>query len=150
METGKKDSLRKKPFKMGREKLEQWIAALRSGKYVQGSDMLYKKTYDTYCCLGVLGNVCGIDKERMVGVGMFTQKNRFEKDDIPKELVIDQNSTRFHLAQVLVSLNDGIKHDSLKAIRNEYPTMVLEEVQEGEPLSFENIAKFLENNVEPV
>lgn len=32
--------------------LQRWLAALRSGKYRQAREAL--KTYDSYCCLGVL------------------------------------------------------------------------------------------------
>jgi hypothetical protein len=43
----------------------EWIAALRGGKYRQGSGVLRKSNSapawpdapDTYCCLGVLGNI---------------------------------------------------------------------------------------------
>ena len=36
------------------EKVENWLAALRSGKYKQGKIMLYDRNNDTYCCLGIL------------------------------------------------------------------------------------------------
>lgn len=31
-----------------------WINALRSGEYKQGTDLLHNKKDNTYCCLGVL------------------------------------------------------------------------------------------------
>lgn len=35
----------------------KWIAALRSGKYIQGKECLNKD--DKFCCLGVLCDICG-------------------------------------------------------------------------------------------
>lgn len=50
----------------------KWVKALRSGKYKQGKETLVKVKgfYDlsdeeakvTHCCLGVLGEICGIDR----------------------------------------------------------------------------------------
>jgi hypothetical protein len=55
----------------------KWVEALRSGKYKQGTGQLrqprrlanhrYSKTRYDYCCLGVLGNICGIGPEAMHG-----------------------------------------------------------------------------------
>lgn len=38
--------------------MKKWVAALRSGQYTQGKEMLRKG--DTYCCLGVL---CDLSKK---------------------------------------------------------------------------------------
>jgi hypothetical protein len=35
----------------------QWVAALRSGEYAQGREVLHSTEYDSYCCLGVLCDV---------------------------------------------------------------------------------------------
>lgn len=43
----------------GRELLDRWIKALRSGNYKQGNGTLYNTKSDQYCCLGVLGRECG-------------------------------------------------------------------------------------------
>ena len=39
---------------------EQWVAALRSGEYKQGTGVLYNPIDDTYCCLGVLAKICSM------------------------------------------------------------------------------------------
>jgi hypothetical protein len=39
---------------MKKEHADEWIKALRSGKYKQGRGRLYNKGDNTYCCLGVL------------------------------------------------------------------------------------------------
>ena len=42
------------------QKLKQdWVEALRSGKYKQGRLALYKPCSEAYCCLGVLCKVAG-------------------------------------------------------------------------------------------
>lgn len=38
---------------MTKEQKAQWIEALRSGKYKQGTCRLYNKDTNKYCCLGV-------------------------------------------------------------------------------------------------
>lgn len=40
----------------------KWVKALCSGKYKQGKGYLKRK--GRYCCLGVLGELCGIDLEK--------------------------------------------------------------------------------------
>lgn len=36
---------------------KQWIKALKSGKYKQGFITLHNQKDDTFCCLGVLGDI---------------------------------------------------------------------------------------------
>lgn len=44
---------------------QRWVAALRSGDYKQGCGELYNPNEDTYCCLGVLCVVNGIQKDEI-------------------------------------------------------------------------------------
>lgn len=39
---------------MKKYKAMEWVKALRSGVYRQGKKVLYDKTKDSYCCLGIL------------------------------------------------------------------------------------------------
>lgn len=39
---------------------EKWIAALKSGEYKQGTGCL-RDADDNYCCLGVLGDIAGLE-----------------------------------------------------------------------------------------
>lgn len=50
----------------------KWLRALRSGKYAQGSGALAEEDGDElkYCCLGVLGKVCGMP-QRALEDGFF-------------------------------------------------------------------------------
>lgn len=53
---------------------DKWCAALRSGKYQRDTAMLYCSAGNTYCCLGVLGEVCGLSKGVMNGKPLFSEK----------------------------------------------------------------------------
>ena len=41
-------------IRMPKAKLKKWLAALRSGEYKQGRNMLYNEHNGSFCCLGVL------------------------------------------------------------------------------------------------
>lgn len=43
---------------------DKWVAALRSGEYKQGRNILKNDINGTYCCLGVLQHVLDGDVER--------------------------------------------------------------------------------------
>lgn len=47
---------------MNPELKQKWVDALRSGEYKQSPGQLYNSANDTYCCLGVLCDVTGIEK----------------------------------------------------------------------------------------
>lgn len=40
-----------------KERLRMWVAALRSGEYTQGQEVLHHNDTDTWCCLGVACDV---------------------------------------------------------------------------------------------
>lgn len=46
---------------------KKWVTALRSGKYKQGSRMLYKDTDNSFCCLGVAACELGIKLKDVCG-----------------------------------------------------------------------------------
>ena len=52
----------KETYKLPKAFKTKWIKALRSGKYKQGRLRLYNPKEDTYCCLGVAGKICGVDR----------------------------------------------------------------------------------------
>ena len=41
----------------------KWVAALRSGEYKQGRDVLHNNKSNTYCCLGVLCRVAEFETD---------------------------------------------------------------------------------------
>lgn len=46
---------------MKKEVMKKWVKALRSGKYKQGRSLMYNEYENTYCCLGVLCAINGIE-----------------------------------------------------------------------------------------
>lgn len=53
---------------MDQELKKKWVKALLSGRYKQGRSALYRG-HETYCCLGVLGVVCRVPKNELLGHG---------------------------------------------------------------------------------
>lgn len=106
---------------------EQWIAALRGGRYIKEEGKLYNSSYEdnTYhmCCLGVLEHICGTKPEKMDSTGckdlVFP-----ENLDNPKSPEIFWNEPE---AEYLASINGG---STTKNINKH---------------SFEEIADYIEN-----
>lgn len=64
----------------------KWIAALRSGEYKQGQSSLYNPSDDTYCCMGVIGVMLGVDKVSMSNKAYFDSKPIDTRIEIPDGL----------------------------------------------------------------
>lgn len=62
-----------KLYKLPRAITEKWLEALESDQYDQGSGSLSEciAGRTRHCCLGVLGNVCGIDDKTMDGISFI-------------------------------------------------------------------------------
>lgn len=103
-----------------------WRDALLSGEYPQGFSLL--RTHDgCYCCLGVLGRVCGIDPENPIFRGSFcvdisdVHRAALEFEDFAKlgelkaseKQIIDASSKLPKIPKVveayLTGLNDELK-----------------------------------------
>lgn len=100
--------------KLPKEFKEKWIAALRSGEYKQGTDILYDANCDCFCCLGVAGLVCGADKGMMHQATLFGTYEPISEggheipapDGLPENLIHRKYND---LAHTLSSMNDGGK-----------------------------------------
>lgn len=68
------DGYEKKPLVI----LNEWVAALRSGKYKQGQRYLRSRN-DTYCCLGVLVDIEGVQWETTEGYDAYYAMDRHGK-----------------------------------------------------------------------
>lgn len=89
----------------GKELVKKWILALESGKFEQGMGRLiaqYDNNSYAYCCLGVLGRVCGFSKEKLSSGCNNNDYYEFTEDWWEKrgmdDLKIDQSR--------LITLND--------------------------------------------
>lgn len=73
---------------MDAELKTKWIAALRSGKYRQGTGQLFKNSTDEHCCLGVLCRAAGTavtyQAVHQSGVPYETQRRLEDLNDTDK------------------------------------------------------------------
>lgn len=88
--------------------IPKWIAALRSGNYVQGAGELcivseFNDEPTEYCCLGVAGRIADMQDEDLGGMTMLHELSLDEVFTIPDALVSDGDN----LYDILASLNDG-------------------------------------------
>ncbi len=109
----------------------KWVAALRSGKYKQGSESLQTFAFDyktetysgeaSYCCLGVAADLCGVPAAKMKGTAML-KYGVFEDFGVPEALLGDFTADNpKHLPTKLAKMNDGAdgkKRQSFKQIAN--------------------------------
>ena len=79
---------------------QQWIAALRSGTYRQGTGYLKDPTTGAYCCLGVLCSVHGVEPtfDRIDGYALGADYN----------LVRTLLSTDPNVINMFMNMNDGM------------------------------------------
>lgn len=85
---------KKKVFKLSPAVKAKWVTALRSGKFKQGKGALCRdpkeigpgKEWETqsYCCLGVLGSVCGLPEKKMANKDFLLKRLAVVK--VPKAL----------------------------------------------------------------
>ena len=141
----------KKNFQLPKEFATKWLAALRSGDYKQGRSALAEfqdillDTKPVYCCLGVACAIQGVPDIAMRGLS-FPRQIRNVEFSLPESLKNswdrEQGTT---LAGVLASLNDGAG-STIKLPNGEKLTYN----EKGERHSFEQIADWIEENVELV
>lgn len=77
-------------FTLSRAAKRNWLKALRSGEYQQGRSHLYNKEENTWCCLGVLCHVIGVEADALNQRGM-----PYELDTQPKLPKATELSTDF-------------------------------------------------------
>jgi hypothetical protein len=99
---------------MNIELVKEWIAALRSGKYKQGTGRLEDTTEGTFCCLGVAAKIAvdhGLaNRFETAGVGHYrTDKGGYVEDEdythLPPSLKPLFGISDFQQSQ-LIDMND--------------------------------------------
>ena len=142
-----------KYWEMPKEFGEKWIATLRSGKYEQSHSAL--KDNKGYCCLGVACAMVGIEDEKLDSLELIVNIDEgIDLSGIPDILIqdIDDNN----LVEILTEFNDGISLIKLNSIRVQYSNLKfrkeleLEESKTKVYFSFEEIADFIEDNIEMI
>lgn len=136
-----------KQFRLPKEFAEKWLKDLRSGEYKQGREVLstipYGRKDIEACCLGVSLGTCGADlyDEHVLNISMPTDLDVELLDEIGYPLELIDLGTK-SLPKTLAVLNDSgdrylVNRESLKL-----------RVEHHNPLDFNEIADFIEDNVE--
>jgi hypothetical protein len=110
--------------------LNEWVAALRSGEYQQGSDLLHNQVKNQYCCLGVL---CKVRNEEFHDTYYLDTLNSGYKilrssGDLPSGVIITYKNNIGNIKRYNLSIinDDGFTFDQIADI--------LEQVYEHEDL----------------
>lgn len=90
---------------MKKEIADQWIAALRSGKYQQGFNVL--RMNDEFCCLGVLSEISGINYHD-AAIGLNSDTMEWAGMATNNGMVADADFRDFH-GGCLVNTNDVLR-----------------------------------------
>lgn len=105
----------------------QWVTALRSGEYKQGSAAL-KDTEDRYCCLGVLCDLAvkaGVISDSVVDISISGREKHFfsgASEYLPEAVqewsglfdenpVVTRDSELEETTNALSTLNDSLNYD---------------------------------------
>ncbi len=84
---------------MDEELFNKWLKALRSGEYEKGTGWL--KTKNKYCCVGVLSEIAGLEKEWTAAVQAFS----FEGEHVQAHPTLQSKFPQINWLD-LYSLND--------------------------------------------
>ena len=84
-------------------KVREWITALRSGEFKQGTGALFDDETETFCCLGVLN---AIGEEDMADDAAYLRNKDFDKivKGTCKRVIVQQN---LRLQVMFAELNDA-------------------------------------------
>jgi hypothetical protein len=100
-------------MKMNKEIKEKWIAALRSGNYVQGREFLCKRDYNPkeyrFCCLGVLCDLSNPSRwhHEEDNNSLYELENDIYGNDMPTRDFLESLGIAWNTAEILANMNDG-------------------------------------------
>jgi hypothetical protein len=132
---------------------QQWVAALRSGNYMQGKGFLHNKDENTFCCLGVLcdmyvqevGNRDTFCKERLTAdtklVTVFGDATGTLPDEVRIWSGVHDDNGQFKYDKPIPSKD--------ASFYNDVETTLLTGMNDGEyghDFTFEEIANIIEKN----
>lgn len=111
----------KLPKRLPKEFTEEWIKRLRSNEYKQGEGQLFDKRSNEYCCLGVACTIYNNEELKSIGCEFHIPYNI----ESPSEINIPREIRGFNeFTKILIDLNDS------------------------EGLNFNEIADWIEENIE--
>lgn len=126
------------------QQFNDWLTALRSGKYKQGDGKLYNEVLDTHCCLGVLCETNGLqkDKPELCELG-YRSQDGFSSSLYPDPLVG-------------IYRNPEISGDDFPELMKKYNipksawyVLSLPIINDKFGVSFEDLATIIEESFEP-
>jgi len=88
--------MKRKKIRFTKTLKKKWLAAMRSGKFVQGRGRLRKD--GGYCCLGVLGKVAGVSEYALKTKELL---HLFPNRECPEYLILNENTQ-----EALAGMND--------------------------------------------
>lgn len=91
---------------------DEWVAALRSGKYEQGTGKL-RTDDDHWCCLGVLSDVAGVKWDLVEDRNVYSSIPGQLCCYYPTQDQIDEWGLAARHSWTLAQRNDGEWHDCL-------------------------------------
>lgn len=142
---------RKKPYKLEKTFLNNWIKALKSGKYNQDDGYLLTIHNDKkhYCCMGVACDVLNIDEKILKGETLpwNFHKNINNYNLLPDYFKNDTDDN--HFIEFLAALNDKdiFQVHFYAELDNIY---IDKKFKKNNSFTFKEIAKIIEDNVEPI
>ena len=122
-----------KRYKLPREFTKEWLTALRSGKYEQTLGSLYNIKDQGYCCIGVAARI----KYPLHYLKNKNNKYAGTLQGNKKSIYFD---TKYKLSKIPQELKGGAEESQL--------VKQLVDLNDDEGYSFEEIAEWIENNVE--
>ena len=119
----------------------KWVAALRSGEFVQGQEMLQPEP-GCYCCLGVLNELDCREND----CDPANAPNWPARDE--DEIDLDFKAFPSLIQSLLTSLNDGMEYPSMtnRSQLKEYGLMAHPKPVAMGRVSFKVLADLIENN----
>ena len=162
----------KKTFRLPKPFAEKWLEALRSGEYTQYQGTLVNYTADEEenidwcsdveaCCLGVAALMCGANPRDLAGEDIPSDLDGklLSVLEYPDELLENSMNENYNFSNILAALNDGMTDTYFESIKSLYPNIIFhkDEFEKKFDLgmfsskltySFEDIAKFVEDNTE--
>jgi len=146
-------------IKLKKEFRDNWLAALRSGDYLQIREYLYSEEEDKpgYCCLGVACRVVGLNKDQINQIPQITTLTASLQYNIVNNI---ENVSFSKFEHKLINLNDGLSQRMYINYYNDgykFPKALKERIENcferGDNFyycSFDEIADFIELNTIPV
>ncbi len=81
---------------------EAWVAALRSGKYAQGTGQMVQEDTPQFCCLGVACEIAGVPREEYKSRGSYIYYRTSETLNHPSQY----DTMRFRVVEDLALTDD--------------------------------------------